>query len=159
MSQPPATEAAVRQGWQPEAMPPRRTGLASLLAPQTVAVVGASREPGRLGHQVLANILEYHFTGTVYPVNPHARAICSVRCSPSIADVPEPVDVAVIVVPKDLVLATAEECGAAGVRNLVVISAGFREVGAAGAEREQRLVDVVRRYGMQLVGPNCMGII
>ena len=154
-----ATDPVVRRGRGPVAAPPRLPGLASLLAPQTVAVVGASREPGRLGHQVLANILEYHFSGTVYPVNPHARAICSVRCSPSIADVPEPVDVAVIVVPKDLVLATADECGAAGVRNLVVISAGFREVGTAGAERERRLMEVVRRHGMRLVGPNCMGII
>jgi acetyl coenzyme A synthetase (ADP forming)-like protein len=156
---PTTSTAAVRRSWEPAVGSRRGPGLASLLAPQTVAVVGASREPGRLGHQVLANILEYHFTGTVYPVNPHARAICSVRSSPSIAEVPEPVDVAVIVVPKDLVLATAEECGAAGVRNLVVISAGFREVGADGAERERRLVDVVRRYDMRLVGPNCMGII
>ena len=136
-----------------------RPGLASLLAPQTVAVVGASRAPGHLGHQVLANILGYHYTGTVYPVNPHARAICSVRCCPTIGDVPEQVDVAVIVVPKDLVLDAAEQCGGAGVRNLVVISAGFREIGPDGAEREQRLSEIVRRYGMRLVGPNCMGII
>lgn len=136
-----------------------RPGLASLLAPETVAVVGASRASGHLGHQVLANILEYHFTGTVYPVNPHARAICSVRCCPTIADVPEVVDVAVIVVPRDLVLDAAERCGAAGVRNLVVISAGFREVGSEGAGREQQLGEIVRRYGMRLVGPNCMGII
>ena len=137
---------------------PRR-GLASLLAPRTVAVVGASRAPGRLGHQVLANILAYHYTGTVYPVNPHARAVCSVRCCPTIADVPEPVDVAVLVVPKDLVLDSAEQCGMAGVRNLVVISAGFREIGAEGAAREARLSEIVRRHGMRLVGPNCMGII
>ena len=159
MSEWAATDAAVRHGWAPVDAPQRRPGLGSLLAPQTVAVVGASREPGRLGHQVLANILEYHFTGTVYPVNPRARSICSVRSCPSIADVPDVVDVAVIVVPKDLVLATAEECGAAGVRNLVVISAGFREVGAAGAERERQLVEIVRRHDMRLVGPNCMGII
>ena len=135
------------------------SGLRSLLAPQTVAVVGASRAPGHLGHQVLANILEYHFTGTVYPVNPHARGICSVRCWPTIADVPELVDVAVIVVPKGLVLDAAEQCGRAGVHNLVVISAGFREVGPDGAEREARLADIVRRHGMRLVGPNCMGVI
>ena len=139
--------------------PLARPGLSSLLAPQTVAVVGASRAPGHLGHQVLANILEYHFTGTVYPVNPHARAICSVRCWPTIADVPEPVDVGVIVVPKGLVLEAAEQCGLAGVHNLVVISAGFREVGPDGAEQEGRLAEIVRHYGMRLVGPNCMGII
>jgi acetyl coenzyme A synthetase (ADP forming)-like protein len=133
-----------------------RPGLGSRIAPHTNAGHGA---PGHLGHQVLANILEYHFTGTVYPVNPNARAICSVRCSPTIADVPEIADVAVIVVPKDRVLEAAEQCGAAGVRNLVVISAGFREVGADGAAREDRLREIVRRSGMRLVGPNCMGII
>jgi acyl-CoA synthetase (NDP forming) len=82
-----------------------------------------------------------------------------VRCSPTITDVPERVDVAVIVLPKDRVLEAAEQCGAAGVRHLVVISAGFREVGADGASREDRLREIVRRYGMRLVGPNCMGII
>ena len=159
LSDPAMTAALVRQTPSGYLDAPTHPGLASLLAPQTVAVVGASRAPGHLGHQVLANVLEYHFTGTVYPVNPHARAICSVRCCPTIADVPDTIDVAVIVVPKELVLDTAEECGVAGVRNLVVISAGFREMGADGAEREQRLGEIVRRYGMRLVGPNCMGII
>lgn len=153
------TSTLVRPGHPAYGEAQSRPGLATLLAPGTIAVVGASRAPGHLGHQVLANILEYHYTGTVYPVNPHARSICSVRCSPTIADVPEPVDVAVVVVPKEIVLDAAEQCGAAGVRNLVVISAGFREVGADGAEREQRLSEIVRRYGMRLVGPNCMGII
>jgi acetyl coenzyme A synthetase (ADP forming)-like protein len=153
------TGALVRPRQQESVPRLPRSGLGSLLAPQTIAVVGASRAPGHLGHQVLANILEYHFTGTVYPVNPHARAICSVRCSPTITDVPERVDVAVIVLPKDRVLEAAEQCGAAGVRHLVVISAGFREVGADGASREDRLREIVRRYGMRLVGPNCMGII
>lgn len=153
------TSTLVRPGHPAYGEAQSRPGLATLLAPGTIAVVGASRAPGHLGHQVLANILEYHYAGTVYPVNPHARSICSVRCSPTIADVPEPVDVAVVVVPKEIVLDAAEQCGAAGVRNLVVISAGFREVGADGAEREQRLSEIVRRYGMRLVGPNCMGII
>ena len=154
----PMTDTLVRA--RPEALASRRrTGLASLLAPETIAVIGASRAPGHLGHQVLANMLQYQFTGTVYPVNPNARAICSVRCLPSIADVPESVDVAVIVVPKDLVPDAAEQCGIAGVHNLVVISAGFREVGPDGAEREARLAEIVRRHGMRLVGPNCMGII
>ena len=133
--------------------------LDSLLAPRSVAVIGASRSPGHIGNQILANILDYHFTGTVYPVNPHAHSICAVRCYPSITALPERMDVAVVVVPKDIVLETVEQCGSAGVRHLVVISAGFREVGADGMERERRLVEICQYHGMRLVGPNCMGLI
>ena len=133
--------------------------LGSLLAPRSVAVIGASRSRGHIGNQILANILEYHFTGTVYPVNPRARSICAVRSYATVNDLPETVDVAVVVVPKNAVLETAEECGSAGVRNLIVISAGFREVGAEGAERERRLLEICKYHRMRLVGPNCMGVI
>ena len=128
--------------------------LSCLLAPRTIAVVGASRTAGSIGHQILANLLAQGFTGAVYPVNPQAHAICSVRAYPSVSLVPDALDMAVIVVPKDRVHGVAEECGAAGVRALVVISAGFKEVGADGAARERRLLDTVRRYGMRMVGPN-----
>jgi acetyl coenzyme A synthetase (ADP forming)-like protein len=137
------------------ALPP----LAALLAPRSIAVIGASRTPRTMGHQVLSNLIQQGFTGAVYPVNPSAHSICAVRAYPSIAEVPEMVDLAIVVVPKEKVADVAAECGQAGVRGLIVISAGFREVGATGAEREARLVDVVRRYGMRMVGPNCMGII
>jgi acetyl coenzyme A synthetase (ADP forming)-like protein len=147
----PARKALVENAAKP--------GLVSLLAPRTVAVLGASRTPGHLGHQVLANVLGHGFTGTVYPVNPRARAVCSVRSYPTISDVPDVVDLAVVVVPKELVLDAAEECGVAGVRNLVVISAGFREMGAEGAQRERQLSEITRRHRMRLVGPNCMGLL
>lgn len=137
----------------------RLPALHSLLAPRSVAVVGASRSAGHIGHQILANILEHGFTGTVYPVNPRAHSICAVRCHSSVKDIPDSLDVAVVVVPKDRVLETAEECGAAGVHHLIVISAGFREVGPDGAERERRLVEICQYHGMRLVGPNCMGLI
>ena len=133
--------------------------LVAILAPTTIAVVGASRTPGSVGHQILLNLLAQGFTGAVYPVNPRARAICSVRAYPSVADVPDALDMAVVVVPKDHVLTIAEDCGKAGVKALVVISAGFKEVGAEGAMRERALMEVVRRYDMRMVGPNCMGVI
>ena len=138
---------------------PPRGDLANILAPRSIAVIGASRGAGSVGHQILANLLAHGFTGAVYPVNPYARSVCSVRAYPNVVEVPDAIDMAVIVVPKDLVLAAADECGAAGVKALVVISAGFREVGAEGAAREQELMAIVRRHGMRIVGPNCMGVI
>ncbi len=130
-----------------------------ILKPKTIAVIGASRSRYTIGHEILANLISRGFTGAVYPVNPHAHAIHSVRAYPSIGAVPEPVDLAIIVVPKQAVIPAAEECGQNGVKGLVVISAGFREVGTEGAERERELVKVIRRYGMRMIGPNCMGVL
>ena len=130
-----------------------------ILKPKTIAVIGASRSRDTIGHEILANLISRGFTGAVYPVNPHAHAIHSVRAYPSIGAVPEPVDLAIIVVPKQAVIPSAEECGQNGVKGLVVISAGFREVGTEGAERERELVKVCRRYGMRMIGPNCMGVL
>lgn len=112
-----------------------------------------------MGHQILHNLIAYGYTGPVYPVNPQARSICSVRSYPSVDDLPEPPDIAVIVVPKERVLDAAEECGIAGTKGLIVISAGFRESGAEGAEQEKKLMEIVRRHRMRMVGPNCMGIV
>jgi acetyl coenzyme A synthetase (ADP forming)-like protein len=134
-------------------------GLSPLLAPNTIAVIGASRRKGTIGHQILENLISYGFAGAVFPVNPHARSICAVRAYASIADVPDPVDMAVIVVPKEQVLDIAEQCGRAHVKGLVVISAGFREIGDEGAARETKLMELVRTHGMRMIGPNCMGVV
>jgi len=133
--------------------------LDAILRPRSVAVIGASRRPDTIGHEVLANILRYGFTGAVFPVNPNASSIHSIKAYPSIEAVPDPVDLAIIVVPKDLVAAVAEACGRQGVRGLVVISAGFKEVGESGAAAERALMQIVRRHGMRMVGPNCMGVL
>lgn len=130
-----------------------------ILAPRTIAVIGASRTPNTIGHQILTNLVGYGFTGTVYPVHPVAPAVHGMKAWPSVSALPEVVDMAVVCVPKQAVQVVAEECGQRGVRGLVVISAGFREVGGAGAERERALVETCRRYGMRLVGPNCMGVL
>jgi acetyltransferase len=114
--------------------------LRAILDPASIAVIGASRTRDTIGHQILANLLEHGFTGPVYPVNPHASSIHSVRAYPSVSELPEVPDLAVISVPKQLVRGVAEECGRVGVKGLVVITAGFREVGGAGVERERELV-------------------
>lgn len=144
----------------PVPSPTRRPGaLDAILKPRSIAVVGASRTANTIGHQLVDNLLRHGFTGAVYPVNPKATAIHSMPVWPSVSALPEAVDVAVVSVPKEQVVDVAEECGERGVRGLVVISAGFRESGAEGAERERQLLSVVRRHGMRLVGPNCMGMI
>ncbi len=133
--------------------------LDSILRPRSIAIIGASRHPNTIGYQILDNLIRYGFNGALYPVNPKAEVIHSIRAYPSVAAIPDPVELAIVVVPKDLVLAAAEECGKKGVKGLVVITAGFAEVGGEGVERERRLVEIVRRYGMRMVGPNCMGVL
>jgi acetyl coenzyme A synthetase (ADP forming)-like protein len=112
-----------------------------------------------MGHQILANLVRYGFTGAVYPVNPKAFSIYAMKAWPDVESIPDPVDLAIVCVPKQLVLEVAEASGRKGIKGLVVISAGFREVGEQGAANEKKLVEIVRRYGMRLVGPNCMGVL
>jgi acetyl coenzyme A synthetase (ADP forming)-like protein len=130
-----------------------------ILRPRSVAVVGASRQPNTIGWQIVDNLLRYGFQGTVYPINPKAEFIHSIPAYPSVTAVGRPVDLAVITVPKEHVLSVVQDCVAAGVRGLVVISAGFKEVGAAGAAREREVVEALAGTGIRLVGPNCMGVL
>jgi acetyltransferase len=133
--------------------------LETILEPRSIAVIGASRHTDTMGYVILDALLRDGYTGAVYPVNPRSEVVHSMRAYPSIAEVPGQVDLSVIVVPKEYVVQVATECGEAGVKGLVVISAGFREVGDEGAERERELLAVARRYGMRMVGPNCMGVL
>jgi acetyl coenzyme A synthetase (ADP forming)-like protein len=133
--------------------------LKSILEPRSVAVIGASRRRDTIGYAILDSLLRDHYAGAVYPVNPRAEVVHSMRAYPAIGAVPEPVDLAVIVVPKEHVIDVTTSCGEAGVKGLVVISAGFREVGGEGIRREQELLECVRRYDMRMVGPNCMGVL
>jgi acetyltransferase len=127
--------------------------------PQAVAVIGASRDKDKLGYGVLSNIVVHGYPGRVYPINPKADEILGLKCYPSVLDVPDPVDLAVIVIPNKYVSAALEECGQKGVKGVVIISAGFREAGLEGVRMERELVAIAKRYGMRLVGPNCLGII
>jgi acetate---CoA ligase (ADP-forming) len=129
------------------------------LEPRAVAVIGASREHETVGGQLFHNALEAGFEGVVYPVNPSADVVQSVRAYPSVTEVPDEVDLAVIAVPAPAVIEVARECADKGVPALVVISDGFAETGPDGAALQDRLVEVCRTAGMRLVGPNCLGIL
>ncbi|GAA0222890.1 GNAT family N-acetyltransferase [Cryptosporangium japonicum] len=134
--------------------------LAPVLAPSSIVVVGAGRHPGGVGRAVLTNLLAGGFAGRLAAVNPHVgpgATIGDVPAYPAVADVPGPLDLAVVAVPSGTVAAALAECGRAGVRAAVVLSSGFAETGGRDAERE--LVAVAHRYGMRLVGPNCLGVV
>ena len=133
--------------------------LDALLKPKSVAVIGVSRRDGSIGNKIFTNLLEASFRGRVFPVNPKADIISGVTVYASIIDVPEQVDLAVIVVPAESVLEAAEQCGVNGVKALVVISAGFAENSGEGASRQRDLASICRHHGMRLVGPNCMGVL
>ncbi len=131
----------------------------SVLAPRSVVVVGASRRPGTVGGELLANVVEAGFTGPLYAVNEHGGSIRGVDTYRSVSEIPGPVDLAVVVVPAERVVQVARECVAAGARAVVVISAGFSEVGGAGVDRQRELLEVCRAAGARLVGPNCLGVL
>jgi acetyl coenzyme A synthetase (ADP forming)-like protein len=130
----------------------------AFLEASSIAVIGASRDPETIGGRLFRNLLAQPFGGVVYPVNPKAAVVQGVTAYPSILDVPGEVGLAFVAVPADRVIEVAGACGDKGVRGLVVISAGFGEIGAEGIERQARLLNVCREHGMRLIGPNCMGI-
>ncbi len=133
--------------------------LKPILEPQSVAVIGASRQPGSVGYAVLSNLLMGQFTGVVYPVNPKARSICGVRSYSRVLEIPDTVDLAVIIVRAPIVPQVLEECGQKGVKGAIVISAGFKEAGSEGAKLEAQVREIAQHHNIALVGPNCLGVI
>jgi acetyl coenzyme A synthetase (ADP forming)-like protein len=133
--------------------------LRRVLYPHSVAVIGASRKPDAVGAAIVRNLLAFGFKGPVYPVNPAATEIQSLPCYPTVLEIDAPVDLAVIAVPATRVVEAARQCGQKGVAALVVTTAGFNEIGGAGAQRQAELLQVCREYGVRLIGPNCIGVI
>jgi acetate---CoA ligase (ADP-forming) len=133
--------------------------LRPLFFPRSVAVVGASREPGTVGHTILEALVGNRFNGPVFPVNRNADYVGSIKAYPSLAAIGEPVDLVVIAVPAAAVPQVVEDCARAGVKGLIVITAGFAEIGGEGVERQRLLLEQVRGYGMRMVGPNCLGMV
>ena len=133
--------------------------IAAILQPRSIAVVGAGRHPGNIGHEVLRSLLIGDFSGTVYPVNPSARAVCGVPAFPALLSIPEPIDLAVVAVPASAVPGVIDEAASIGVRAVTIITAGFGETGRSGAAVENELLSVARRHGMRIVGPNCLGVV
>lgn len=133
--------------------------LDAIFKPKSIAIIGATTREGSLGRELLNNLFSFEFNGMIFPVNPRYDYIHSTKAYPTVLSIPDPVDLAVIVVPKEHVLMAAEDCGRKGVKGLVIITAGFKEVGGEGIEREQKLIDIAKKYGMRIIGPNCMGVI
>ena len=131
----------------------------SVFYPHSIAIIGASRHPETIGYLLVRDLLESGFAGAVYPVNPNAEVVSSIKAYRSVSDIPDEVDMAIIAVPGILVSRVVEECGRKQVRSLIVISDGFKESGPEGAIRERELREIAFGHGMRIVGPNCMGAI
>jgi len=127
--------------------------------PKSIAVIGASREPQKVGHRIFRNLVESGFQGDLYPINPNANKLLGFKCYKSVLDVSGNIDLAVIAVPARIVPLVVEECGLKGVKGVVIISAGFSEVGREGARLEHEVISICRKYGMRMQGPNCLGLI
>lgn len=129
--------------------------LKSMLEPRSIAVIGASRTPGKIGYVILKNIIGYGYKGKIYPINPNAEEIMGLKAYPSVLNVPGEVDVAVIAIPAQEVPRAMEECGKKGVKVAVVITSGFSEVG--NVELEEKIIKIAREYGVRILGPNIFG--
>ena len=110
-----------------------------IFKPRSIAVIGATPRAGTIGHEIVHNIVQYGFNGILFPVNPRHNYIKSIKCYPSVLEIADPIDLAIVVVPKEHVVGVVEECGKKGVKALVIISAGFREVGGEGVAREEAI--------------------
>lgn len=133
-------------------------GISLFLEPRSIAVIGASDDPTRIGGRTLFNIRQGDFAGAVYPINPSRETVQGLRAWPAVGDVPDTIDCAVIALPGEMVIEAAEQCAAKGVRALVIFSAGFNEAGEEGAARQTRLREIIDRTGMRVIGPNCLGV-
>ena len=132
--------------------------LEKMINPASVAVIGASHIKGKVGRAVLDNLLD-GYEGKIYPINPKSDEIEGLKCYKTVLDVPGPIDLAVIVIPATLVPQAVRECGEKGIKFLIIISAGFKEVGVEGAKLENEVKDIARGYGIRIVGPNCLGML
>ena len=135
------------------------TGVQTCALPISIAVIGASTQKGKVGHDIFANILFGGYKGTIYPVNPKAKSIIGVKCYTSVTNIPDPIDLAMVILPPKLALQAVKDCIAKGVKGVVIVSAGFKEVRGEGAEIEAEIKEMCRKANIRLVGPNCLGVI
>lgn len=137
---------------------PRRLHLDAIFHPRSVAVIGATERPGSVGRTLLWNLISNPFGGTVYPVNPKRTNVLGIRAYPSVKEIPDLVDLAVIATPAPTVPEVVQACVEAGVKGAVIVSAGFREIGESGQQLEEQILAIARKGGMRLIGPNCLGV-
>jgi acyl-CoA synthetase (NDP forming) len=136
----------------------RFAGLTPLLSPRSVAILGASNDPARIGGRPLAYMLSQKFAGAIYPVNPNRAEVQGVKAYPSVADLPETPDVAIVAVPAELAVQAVEDLAKRGTKGVLMFTAGFAEVDAKGEAEQDRMVATARAHGMRLLGPNCLGV-
>lgn len=140
-------------------VPDKIKSIERIFYPQSIAVLGANNVKGTVPGDILTNILKAQFKGIVYPVNPRERYIASIKTYKYVIDIEDPVDVAVIVYPSSVMHMALEQCGQKGIKGAIIISAGFKEVGNQGIEREEQIKEIARKYGISFIGPNCLGVI
>jgi acetyltransferase len=131
----------------------------SFFNPKSIAVVGASRRKGKVGCEVLANMISAGYEGTIFPVNPRAETIQGLKCYPDVKSIGQVPELVVIVVPAKIVPAVMRQCARIGVKSVVIITAGFKEVGKEGRELEEQIVQIAKQAGIRVIGPNCLGVI
>lgn len=148
-----------QESQMPAGQMPAGQNLHDLFYPRSIAVIGASGTPGKLGWNVFTNLVSHGFKGKLYPINPKAKEVHGLKAYPRISDVPEPVDVAIILVSAGMTPEVVEECCECGIRYIVVESAGFAELGESGKQIELQMKDIADKYKVRLLGPNCSGII
>jgi len=137
----------------------RQENLKTIFNPKSVAIVGTNNVKGTVPHDILHNILKADFNGIVYPVSPREKSIKGIKAYKYVVDVPDEVDLAILVFPSSVCHMALEQCGQKGIKSVIIISAGYKEVGEAGRKREQQLIDIARKYDMSFIGPNCLGVI
>src|SRR5215213_11221146 len=135
-----------------------RQALDSIFAPKSVAVVGATENPGSVGRTIVWNLMSSSFGGTIYPVNPNRSSILGIKAYPSLSAVPEVVDLVVVVTPAKTIPNIIKEAVDIGVKSAIIISAGFKETGPEGVELERQILEHARRGNMRIIGPNCLGV-
>ncbi len=132
--------------------------LDAILRPKSVAVIGASTSPDKIGYEILKNILDSGFKGSVYPINPKADVILDLSCHKSVKDIAKAPDLAVIIIPARFVPQAVQECGEAGVKGVVIITGGFSEAGDEGEALQSQVVEIAQKFGVRIIGPNCQGV-
>ena len=133
--------------------------LSKIMKPKSIAVIGASTKEHTIGSDIMKRLQEYKFNGKIYPVNPKGGIIEGIQAYTNVNEIPDEIDLALIVVNAKFVLNTIDECHKKGIKGLCIITAGFKETGKEGAELEKQLLEKVREYGMRCVGPNCLGVV
>jgi len=137
----------------------RQKNLETIFNPKSIAIVGTNKVKGTVPHDILDNILKADFNGIVYPVSPREKSIKGIKAYKYVVDVPDDIDLAILVFPSSVCHMALEQCGQKGIKSVIIISAGYKEVGEAGLKREQQLIEIARKYDMSFIGPNCLGVI